>query len=63
MSFIYSMKCKECQVDLVYTTIMDSGMDLLVDVEPCPECLKKEKDDGIEEERQNEEEHKEIYGD
>ncbi|KKN73989.1 hypothetical protein LCGC14_0395550 [marine sediment metagenome] len=40
MSFIYSMKCKECQTDLLYTTTIDSGMDLFVDVSPCPECIK-----------------------
>lgn len=63
MSFIYSMKCKECQSNLLYTTIIDNGMDLFVDVSPCFICIKAAKEEGIEEERRNEEEHKEIYGD
>jgi len=39
MSVIYQIQCKKCQRPLDFDVILDKTDDLLVDVEPCPDCI------------------------
>ena len=41
MSVIYQIQCKKCQCPLDFDVILDETADLLVDVEPCPDCIAK----------------------
>ena len=47
MSVIYKIECTECRNELTFTPSLDSDHDLIVEVEPCEECLKEAKEEGL----------------
>ena len=48
MSVIYHVQCEKCQRILVFSVILDKSDDLLVDVEPCPDCIAEALEDARE---------------
>jgi len=48
MSVIYSINCTvhPNSAELAYTAKLDSGFDLMIEVEPCAECIEDAREEG-----------------